>query len=98
MAQFAGSAHWAEPSPLFAHRARPTQLKRITSLYRLGVSQAQKAKVSEDERPRLRAYSLCPQLSFFTRTPRPRRLHLALGLSLQPERACSLSSTDADGE
>ena len=23
---FAGSAHWAEPSPLFAHRARPTPL------------------------------------------------------------------------
>ena len=27
MAQFAGNAHWAEPSPLFAHRARPTPLK-----------------------------------------------------------------------
>ena len=26
MAQFAGSAHWAELSPLFAHRARPTPL------------------------------------------------------------------------
>ena len=28
VAQFAGSAHWAEPSPLFAHRARPIPLKR----------------------------------------------------------------------
>ena len=27
MAQFAGNTHWAEPSPLFAHRARPTPLK-----------------------------------------------------------------------
>ena len=27
MAQLAGNAHWAEPSPLFAHRARPTPLK-----------------------------------------------------------------------
>ena len=27
MAQFAGNANWAEPSPLFAHRARPTPLK-----------------------------------------------------------------------
>ena len=27
VAQFAGNAHWAEPSPLFAHRARPTSLK-----------------------------------------------------------------------
>ena len=27
MAQFAGSADWAEPLPLFAHRARPTLLK-----------------------------------------------------------------------
>ena len=27
MAQLAGSAHWAEPSPRFAHRARPTPLK-----------------------------------------------------------------------
>ena len=27
MAQCAGNAHWAEPSPLFAHRARPTPLK-----------------------------------------------------------------------
>ena len=27
MAQFAGSAHWAEPTPLFTHRARPTPLK-----------------------------------------------------------------------
>ena len=27
MAQFAGSAHSAEPSPLFAHRAHPTALK-----------------------------------------------------------------------
>ena len=27
MAQFAGSAHWAEPSPLFAHGARPTPVK-----------------------------------------------------------------------
>ena len=27
MAQFAGSAHWAEPSPLFAHKARPAPLK-----------------------------------------------------------------------
>ena len=26
-AQFAGNAHWAEPSPVFAHRARPTPLK-----------------------------------------------------------------------
>ena len=25
--QFAWNAHWAEPSPLFAHRARPTPLK-----------------------------------------------------------------------
>ena len=24
---FAGNAHWAEPSPLFAHRAHPTPLK-----------------------------------------------------------------------
>ena len=28
MAQFAGNAHWAEPSPLFAERARPNRLKR----------------------------------------------------------------------
>ena len=28
MAQFAGNAHWAEPSPLFAYRARPTLPKR----------------------------------------------------------------------
>ena len=27
MAQSTGSAHWAESSPLFAHRARPTPLK-----------------------------------------------------------------------
>ena len=27
MAQFAGNARWFEPSPLFAHRARPTPLK-----------------------------------------------------------------------
>ena len=27
MAQLAGNAHWAEPSPLFAHKARPTPLK-----------------------------------------------------------------------
>ena len=27
MAQFDGNAHWAEPSSLFAHRARPTPLK-----------------------------------------------------------------------
>ena len=27
MAQFAGNAHSAEPSPLFAHEARPTPLK-----------------------------------------------------------------------
>ena len=27
MAQFAGNAHWAEPSPLYAHRAHPTPLK-----------------------------------------------------------------------
>ena len=27
MAHFAGSAHWAEPSPVFAHRARATPLK-----------------------------------------------------------------------
>ena len=27
MAQFAGDAHWVEPSPLFAYRARPTPLK-----------------------------------------------------------------------
>ena len=27
MAQLAGNAHWAKPSPLFAHRARPTPLK-----------------------------------------------------------------------
>ena len=27
MAQFAGNAHWAEPSPVFALRARPTPLK-----------------------------------------------------------------------
>ena len=27
MAHFAGSAHWTEPSPLFAHRARSTPLK-----------------------------------------------------------------------
>ena len=27
VAQFAGNVHWAEPSPLFAHRARPTPLK-----------------------------------------------------------------------
>ena len=27
MPQLAGNAHWAEPSPLFAHRARPTPLK-----------------------------------------------------------------------
>ena len=27
MAHFAGSAHWAEPSPPFAHGARPTPLK-----------------------------------------------------------------------
>ena len=27
MAQFAGNAYWAEPSPLFAHRARHTPLK-----------------------------------------------------------------------
>ena len=27
MAQFTGSAHWAEPSLLFAHKARPTPLK-----------------------------------------------------------------------
>ena len=29
MTQFAGSAPWAESSPLFAHRARPTPLKCI---------------------------------------------------------------------
>ena len=77
MTEFAGNAHWAEPSPLFAHRARPIPLKRkneylvlalgggncssgYSRLYRLGVSQAQKAEVSGNERPRL-----CPQLSFF---------------------------------
>ena len=27
MAQLAGNAHWAKPSPLFAHRACPTPLK-----------------------------------------------------------------------
>ena len=27
MVQFAGNTHWAEPSPLAAHRARPTPLK-----------------------------------------------------------------------
>ena len=27
VANFAGNAHWAEPSPLFAHRARSTPLK-----------------------------------------------------------------------
>ena len=27
MTQLAGNAHWAKPSPLFAHRARPTLLK-----------------------------------------------------------------------
>ena len=27
MAQLAGNAHWAEPLPLFAHRARPTPFK-----------------------------------------------------------------------
>ena len=26
VAQFAGNIHWAEPSPLFAHRARPSPL------------------------------------------------------------------------
>ena len=29
MDQFAENAHWAEPSPLFAHRARPTPLNCI---------------------------------------------------------------------
>ena len=57
------------PSPIFAHRARPTPLKckngastgggncssGSSRLYRLGVSQAQKAKESGDERPQLRA-------------------------------------------
>ena len=27
MAKFAGNAHLAEPSPFFAHKARPTPLK-----------------------------------------------------------------------
>ena len=68
MAQLAGNAHWAEPSPLLAHRARPTQLKRKNEFLvrALGketavqavvgsITQAQKAKVSGDERPQLRA-------------------------------------------
>ena len=71
-AQFAGNALLAEPSPLVAHRARPTSFRfkneymvlplgeetavqAVVGSYRLGVSQAQKAKVSGDERPRLRA-------------------------------------------
>ena len=69
MAQFAGNAHWAEPSPLFVHRARPSPLDckykylvlvlgedtspGSSRLYGLEVSQAQKAKVLADERPRL---------------------------------------------
>ena len=31
MAQFARNAHWAEPSPLFAHTTRPTPLKYHSS-------------------------------------------------------------------
>ena len=71
-AQFAGNAHWAESSPLFAYGSRPTPLKckncvpgactkavncipSSYRLYRMGVSQAQKAKDSGDERPQLRA-------------------------------------------
>ena len=71
VAQFYGNAHWAEPSPMFAHRARPRPLnykKRVPGactrdgncssssnrLYRQGVSQAQSANESGDERPRLR--------------------------------------------
>ena len=63
-----GIARWPSSlSPLFAHRARPV-LKSVhgastgggncspgsSRLYRLGVSQAQKAKVLGDKRPRLR--------------------------------------------
>ena len=63
MAQFAGNAHWAEPSSLFAHGARQTPLKckneyivlaldapGSSRLYRPGVSQAQNAEESGDER------------------------------------------------
>ena len=72
------NAHWAGPSPLFAHRARPTPLKckneypvllwgrkpvQAVRLYCLGVSQAQKTKVSGDERGYL-LYSVRLQLSF----------------------------------
>ena len=84
MAQFAGSAHWAEPSPLFAHRARPTPLrcKNVYLVLPLGEETAdqavvgsivwafrrvKKAKVSGDERPRLRASQRLPPTFLFFR-------------------------------
>ena len=67
VAQFAGNAHWAEPSPLINGRAHPTPLKcenkylvlaleeetspGSSRLYCLSVSLAQNAKESGDERP-----------------------------------------------
>ena len=85
MAQFAGNAHWAEPSPLFDHRARLTPHSSVkrrvpvastgegnyspgsSRLYRLGDLQAEKAKVSGDERPRFIACA--PNFLFFNPTP-----------------------------
>ena len=69
MAQFSGIAHWAEHSPLFAHRARPTPLKCINEYLVIALGEGtavqavvgsivwafREAKESGDERPRLRA-------------------------------------------
>ena len=80
VAQLAGNAHWAEPSPLL-YAPQFTQLwKRVpgaftrggnystgnSRLYRPSVSQAQKVKESRDERPRLCAPQCMPLTFLFS--------------------------------
>ena len=67
VAQFAGNAHRAEPSPLFAQRARPSPLncKNDYLVLVLGKKVLKKAKESGDERPRLRASQRIPHTFLF---------------------------------
>ena len=83
MAQFAGNAHWAAPSALFAHRARSTPLKCENPVLPLGEETAVQAIVGSIvwafrrlKKPRsgemsARGYahhSVCPQLFFFLKS------------------------------
>ena len=45
VAQFAGKAHWAESSPLFAHRARPNPLNYEYLVLAIGKETAVQAVV-----------------------------------------------------